>query len=104
MSRHGGVVSALFTALLGSGTAAGTFLTASLRLTFTLGMALVQAHAEEKGASLFQQGGAGFLSGATRRVGGGSALSGFGGTLRVRPGLLVCSLAHYSIPRSILYR
>ena len=104
MSRHGGVVSALFTALLGSGTAAGTFLTASLRLTFTLGMALVQAHAEEKGAGLLHQGGAGFLRGATRFFGGGSALSGFGGTRRVRPGLLVCSLAHCPILRSVLYR
>ena len=104
MSRHGGVVSALFTALLGSGAAAGTLLTASLRLTFTLGVALVQAHAKEKGTCLFHQGGAGFISGAMRRVGGGSTLSGCSGTRRVRPGLLVCSLAHCSILRSVLYR
>ena len=104
MSRHGGIVSALFTVLLSCSAAAGTLLTASLRLTFTLRVTLAQTHAKEKSTCLLQQGGASLLRGATRRIGGGSALSRFGGTLRVRPGLLVCSLAHCSIPRSILYR
>ena len=81
MSRHGGVVSVFFTALLLSGAAAGTLLTTSLSLTFTLRVTPVQTHTEEKSAYLLHQGGAGLLRGTTGRIGGDSALSGSGGTL-----------------------